>query len=214
MKRTKSTLNLPKRWFSYSQWSLWQSNPAEYRRNYYEGIKMPQTKEMKFGHELAKGLEDGTIIASSLKLPAYSVVEQRIDVVIDDVPVLAFLDTYEPSTFAFRERKTGKKPWDAVRVHKHEQLPFYMLCIREKFGDYDRTTHLDWLQTRDKPGVADFGGIEMESPDAGGIEYTGRIETFKRTIAAWELNRMKRMIRGAAEAVSRDYTAWQKANGI
>jgi hypothetical protein len=214
MRRKNSTLNLPKRWFSYSQWNMWQHNPAEYRRNYYEGIKMPQTKEMKFGHELAKGLEDGTILPSSLKLPNYQVTEQRIDVVIDDVPVLAFLDTYDPERFAFRERKTGKKPWDMVRVHKHEQLPFYMLCIREKFGHYDRTTHLDWLETRDTKGFADFGGVVMESPDAGGIEYTGRIETFKRTILQWELARMKRHIRGAAEAISKDYTEWLKAQGL
>ena len=189
-------------------------NPAEYRRNYYEGIKMPQTKEMKFGHELAKGLEDGTILPSSLKLPAYKVTEQRIDVLIDGVPVLAFLDTFEPDTLSFRERKTGKKPWDSVRVHTHDQLPFYMLCVREKFGDYDKTTHLDWLETRDSAGTAEFGGILMESPDAGGIEYTGRIETFKRNIAQWELARMKRRIRGTAEAISEDFTSWQKAQGL
>ncbi len=214
MARKKSGLNLPKNYLSYSAYMSWQENPAEFRRHYYEGIKSPQTKEMKFGHDFAKGLEEGTIDHKALGLERYAVSEKRIMTEIDGVPILAFLDTFDPDTRAFRELKTGRRPWDAVRVHKHEQLPFYMLAILSAYGDYDKTTFLDWVGTRLTRGVEDFGGIEMESPDAGEVELTGEIQSFKRNIAQWELARMKRRIRGAAEAVSADYTDWQKVNGI
>ncbi len=166
---------------SYSAYMSWTENPAEFRRHYYEGMKSPQTKEMKFGHDFAKGLEEGTIDPKPLGLMRYAVSEQRIMTEIDGVPILAFLDSFDPATKAFRELKTGRRPWDAVRVHKHEQLPFYMLAIREAYGDYDRTTWLDWVGTRLTQGEEDFGGVKMLSPDAGEVELTGEIHRIHRT---------------------------------
>jgi len=166
---------------------------------------------MIFGKKIAGYLEKND--PSLAHVPRYSVPEFRIEVEIQGVPMLGFLDSFDPVQAKFKEMKTGRVHWDRVRVAKHGQLPLYMALIRAKFGFYHPYTELVWLETARKKSVEVFGGMEMEG-DRGEIYLTGNVETFKRRIAKWELRLIEKEVRAVAEEVSEDYAQWQNSINI
>jgi len=205
----RSELNLPKERLSWSAVSLWKSNKDAFRSKYYEGIEQPTSEEMIFGKKIARYLEKND--PSLAHVPRYSVPEFRIEVEIQGVPMLGFLDSFDPVQAKFKEMKTGRVHWDRVRVAKHGQLPLYMSLIRAKCGFYHPYTELVWLETARKKSVEVFGGMELVG-DRGEIYLTGKVETFTRRIAKWELRLIEKDVRKVAEEVSEDYAGWLKSN--
>lgn len=191
---------LPKGYLSFSQWSLWKKDPEEYKQRYFYGQEGFTNSGMDFGKIIADALENGTedpMIQMLIDvLPRYEVMEHPIDVKIKGVPIVGRVDTYSPKGFCFDEYKTGKRtkdgkaPWDIVKVRKHEQLPFYALCLKKKHGSISKKVRLHWIETK-------------EGED--GRELTGHIETFERVIEPWELKRMEDSIVQVAKEISDAY---------
>lgn len=211
-----SKLNLPKGRLSWSQFNLWVRSPDQYRREYYYGVKRQPSDEMRFGDAIAKMMQaqmSGPIID---KIPRLSVPEHEILVDVNGVEVLAFIDSFEPGKLPkFREYKTGhadKKgnpPWDAVKVRKHGQLPFYATVITAKYGSCASLCYLDWIETEREKVQEDFGG-EFIMDGQGKLRLTGRIESFPRKIEKWEITLMQNEILRVAKEISKDFTLFEK----
>ena len=202
-------LCLPREYLSYSQMKLWLDDKVAYRARYYEGKEEHKSPELMFGSEMAKGLENGTIIVP--KLEVYPVKEWRFKGLVGGVPFAAYVDTYWPGRRKFREYKTGKWAWTQKKVDEHMQLDVYSLCIEEKEGGVDDECHLDWLVTRNKKQTMEFDGHLLVS-EARGIETTGEVITFARVIKKIERDRMREVIRSVANEISGDYRKWLTLN--
>lgn len=213
-------LNLPKGYLSWSQYNLWVRSPEQYRREYYYGIKRESSVEMRFGDAVAKLMQSGATGPVIDRIPRFEISEFAIekDTLINGVPVVAYIDTFDPKKVAFDEYKTGhadrkgNAPWDRVKVAKHGQLTFYAAALKAKFGKVHPLCNLHWIETEAKPMTEDFGGIEMTGTDVRALRLTGRIESFPRKIEKWEVTLMENQIRKVALEISKDYTLF--VNGM
>ncbi len=204
--------NLPRGYLSYSAIMLWIKNPDAYRRRYYENEPPHDSIPMTFGKTIADVLEsrDYTEFPALAQVPFYPVSEHPIMTDIGGVPIKAYLDLWEPETFTFGEVKTGgSTAWDAVKVAKHEQLPFYSLLIKEVYGQVNPKVNLIWLETRYVRVMEKVGKLMLEC-DGRDLELTGKMEVFERRIAEWERKRMKKLIIQSAKEISTDYDAFLK----
>jgi hypothetical protein len=200
-------MQLPKKLFSYSQWSLWQKSKESYRKRYYEGAPSFETRETIFGKNVAEMLEKSEIHPILSKVPRGTHPEYEIKTVISEIPILAFLDSYTYSTNSIFEYKTGRIPWTQERVNEHEQLPFYAACVKAKYGAYDPHILLTWLETSLEGRTELIDGIMFHTDDNRDkkIELTGRIAVFTRVITDKEIARIEESIRATAEEISKDY---------
>lgn len=212
-------MNLPKKYLSYSAISLWEKNKDGFRKKYYENVPQKETPEMIYGKKIAKLLETGRFIDHQIlgKIPRYSKPECKIEVMIEDVPVLGFLDSFNPETNAFIEYKTGRETidgrprWDKVAVHKHEQLDMYSLLIKEKYGSVDNLCHLVWLRTIFEQKTKEFSGMTLTS-DTPNVRIDGHFEVFERRIFEYERQAIKDKIIKIAKEIEEDYEYYQKTH--
>lgn len=188
---------------------LWLDDKEKYRARYYEGLEERKSRELMFGSEIAKGLEDGTIKVE--KLVQYPVKEWRFKGKIADIPFAAYIDTYWPERVKFREYKTGKWPWNQKKVDEHMQLDVYSLCIQEKEGNVDDECHLDWIVTRNKLNIMEFDGHTLTSQGRE-IEMTGEVVPFTRIVTQIQRDRMREVIRSVANEISSDFKKWLTEN--
>jgi len=212
--------NLPKGYLSYSSMSLWSTSKEQYRQKYYS--KFPEeldTPFTRFGKEIAETLEDKKATKAHpvlSQIPLYPVREQPLDHEIGGVPIKGFIDSFDRRHKKIIEIKTGickdgKKPWDAVRVRRHEQILLYSMLVKEIFGMVHPLVKLIWLETawKEKCEMVTFGTQEFEScyPE---LFLTGHFEVFERVIEDWEHDRMKRLIVQTATEISEDYSRYQQ----
>jgi len=201
-------MKLPKKYLSYSQLSLWLYDKDKYRSRYYQNIEERPSKELLFGSDMAKGLEDGTIQLP--ELIQYKVSEEQIKVDIEGIPFFAYIDTFDPENLSFREYKTSKnRPdgspgWTQKRVNEHMQLDIYSLLIQEKYGRVQDLCHLDCICTRNKIKEITFEGNVLQS-ESRDVEMTGDIITFPRIITQLERDRMRALIPSIAREIANDY---------
>ncbi len=206
-------IKLPKPYISYSQIRLWLDNKDFYRDRYYANKDDRKTTALMFGSEIAKGLEEKTIIIPDLVL--LPVQEFKINIEIEDIPVFAYLDQYDPDRKKFREIKTGQMKvdgsprWNQNAVNQHFQLDMYSLLIEESQGCVDDETHLDWLHVRHKIKEIEFDGMILKS-DSNELELTGEVTSFRRVIVKTERDRMRILLKTVAHEISNDYQAWLK----
>lgn len=204
---------LPKKYLSYSSISLWNKDKDAFRRKYYEGEKSVETAEMIFGKKIARLLENPAELEKHPvlnRVPRYKESEHKIDIEIEGIPVIGYLDSFCPDTFSILEFKSGhasssgKDPWDKVKVMKHDQLPFYSLLVEEKYNKVNSECQLVWIETEFKKQQTEFDGhiLERETRD---LLLTGKIEIFKRKIAKWERERMRELIIKTAQEIHEDF---------
>lgn len=210
--------NLPKGYLSNSACDLWESSPQQYREKYYlnrSGFSTPYTE---FGKEFARDIELNP--DKYPHIPKGSVGEFPVKWVIEEVPVVGYFDSFEPSTKSIFEYKTsivgGSSPWNHVKVRKWSQLPFYAMCTRAMFGTYDPLVHLVVLNTiwgevckETKFGTQLILECEKKLMFADGALEDPKI--FKRTIEDWEVDSMAERLVRIAQEVSDDYTAYQQS---
>lgn len=202
-------LTIPKKYLSYSQMRLWLDDKEKYRSRYYRGVDERKTKELFFGSEIAKGLEDGTMEIPGLV--KYAVSEEQVKMPVDGVPFFAYVDSFDPQRLKFREYKTGKWPWTQEKVNNHMQLDIYSLLLSLKYGSVDDECHLDWIVTKNKLKFTEFDGIQLKA-ESNEIEMTGEVMTFARVITQNERDRIRFLIRSVADEISRDYKEYLRFN--
>ena len=198
--------NLPKPYLSYSAIESWLKYRADFRRRYYEQQEMIVTPELAFGKKIGELLENHDESLSHIK--QYVKPEQKFNVEIDGVKLFGFIDSFNPETNSFYEFKTGRTPWTQGRVDKHLQLPIYSVAIEEMFGTVTDECELIWMETR-KVEKQQIGLLTHR--DAYGIELTGKVREFKRTITKEERQATRELVVTVAKEISDDYTEWQKA---
>lgn len=216
-----SELVLPKPYLSYSAMELWLRDPDAYRLRYYLGEPYFSTPYTEFGNIVGKALElrqwDHPVLQPVRgKVPQGTHPEHKLEVEIAGVPVLSYLDDFHLQTFAIEEYKTGIRdrdgnaPWDRVKVRKHKQLTLYTLMVKNKYGQWNPDIKLTWMETEWARIIekVEFGSGFIEESKLG-LRLTGHVETFTRTIADWELDRMEKIIRKTAEEISKDYQLWK-----
>lgn len=199
-------ITLPRKYLSWSQYSLWKSNKDQYRQRYYEGIKPPESAEILFGKKTAEIYASGALN----DVPVYAHTEYKITVTVGGVPLMGYLDSYDTQTHAFTELKTGHAPWDSIRVRAHGQLPFYSLLVERAEGSVENCCHLIWLPTRFKKSIEIFDGHELEA-DTRELEFTGEQHVFPRKIAKWERQAMEKDILAIARDIAEDYALFLRA---
>lgn len=210
---------LPRKYLSYSAYSLWKKSKDMYRRRYYLNEKPFQTAETVFGNKIGKILEDeehrdDPILSNIIDYPKK---EHRIDVHYEGLHIMGYLDQFHDEEYRIMEMKTGHKdkngkvPWDDLKVRKHKQLDFYSVLVEQKYGKVCDEVILQWLETDIKEkGVLYNGRFYIQ--DKRHIELTGEIYTFKRIIEPWQRDVMLQDILLVAEEITEDYTQWLKTN--
>lgn len=192
---------LPKPHLSWSQLSCWLSNPNRYRREYFESGKKLDTKYLRFGKGIAEMVEKGLHKQLLPDLIVYEKPEFEIKTNVLEVPILAYLDTYNPEENIFREYKTGKIPWTKAKVIKHGQLVFYATALKHSTGKIPEYCDLDWIQTKE-------GGVEVEDfwrSNEKQVNVTGVIKSFHRPFDEREIEKMENLIVKVAEEISEAY---------
>lgn len=193
-------LILPKTYLSWSQMSCWLTNPARYRREYFENGEKLDTKYLRFGKGIAGLIERGEHKSLLPELVVYEEPEFEIKTKVRDIPVLSYLDTYSPKLNVFREYKTGKIPWNQARVQKHDQLTFYATSLKWSTGKMPEYCDLDWIETKEDDERKVMGLSNEVSVNA-----TGRIVPFHREFDDREIERMEYLIEKVAWEISDAY---------
>jgi len=200
-------LILPKPHLSWSQLSCWLSNPNRYRREYFEAGEKLDTKYLRFGKGVAKLVEEGKHKELLPDLVVYEKPEFKIETNVLGVPILSYLDTYNPAENVFREYKTGKIPWTKPRVFKLGQLVFYATALKHSCGKIPEYCDLDWIETKEHSGerVNDFWRDNEKE-----INVTGRVVSFHREFDEREIEKMENLIVKVANEISKAYQAFLK----
>jgi hypothetical protein len=181
--------------------NCWLTSKARFRREYFEAGKKLDTKYLRFGKDIADLVETGKHKELLPNLPVYAVREHEIKVEINGVPVLSYLDDYDPVNNVFREKKTGKIPWTKARVIKHGQLVFYAAALKHSIGEMPKYCHLDWIETRE--GALEVDDFWRENEKF--VQVTGRIESFYRKFDEREVIKMEKLIVKSAKEISKAY---------
>ncbi len=172
----KKFIALPKHHFSYSQWSLWLSDPERYKQLYFDkrdDLKY-SNRGQTFGKEVADALEaareTGDLLTDSamLLLPKYDTADQPIEVDVKTqygwLNLVAKPDSFDSVRHGFIEFKTGKgkNPWTKEKAQNHLQMWFYAVVIWQKFGTVLDTAKLAWIETEDTPeGIKPTGTVSV-----------------------------------------------------
>ena len=208
--RKADMVKLPKAYLSYSAWYSWNKNKNQFRKRYYENEPSYETRETIFGKKIAEMLEQKKDDPILSKIPRGKKSEFEIKTVIRGIPVLGYLDSFTKKTGSIFENKTGRIPWDQKRVDDHDQLPFYAMCVKEKFGYYDPYVLLSWLETMLVERRETIGGIDFTNDDERDkeIRLTGRIAVFTREIYDADIEKITESFVKTAKEIEEDYRGW------
>lgn len=197
---------LPKGHLSWSQMSCWISNKDRYRREYFENGAKLDTKFLRFGKGIAELIEQGKQAELLPDLIVYEVRELEIKTEILGVPILSYLDDYNPTENVFREKKTGTVPWTKAKVIKHGQLVFYATALKWSKGTMPDYCDLDWIETKEVAKEVDDFWRENDKI----INVTGKIVSFHRPFREVEIEKMEQLILKVATEISEAYQEFIK----
>lgn len=197
-----SKIILPKGYISWSQHDKWGKDKTGYGNQYFYGMPGVDTKYLRFGKWFAKEIEEGRHKKYFPDMPVYDKFEHKMEIELDGVKLLSFIDSYHPEEHVFLEYKTGKAPWSLKKVQKHDQLAFYALGLYKLTGKMPEYCDLVWLETAeiDESKMKGLYNIENE-----GIYFTGRMEVYRRNFDIRELERIEAEIIKSAEDISKAY---------
>lgn len=202
----ENKLILPKKYISWSQLICWITSPDRYRREYFEIGKKLDTKYLRFGHGIHEMIENGTYKELLPDLVVYDTNEFKVQTVVNGVPTLSYIDSYDSKNNVFRDTKTGKIPWTKAKVIKHGQLVFYATVLKHSCGKTPEYCHLDWIETKEGPGeTTDFWRQEENK-----LNVTGRVVSFCRPFSDIEIERMEELIVKVANEISEAYQEFIK----
>jgi hypothetical protein len=104
---------------------------------------------MDFGSLVDKRLqEDPTYLP---QVHRHSILQHTMKAKLGKIPLIGVADSWEPSTPALDDFKTGKKLWDQKRADETGQLTFYslLLYLTESIKPDDVDFGIQWLPTQE-----------------------------------------------------------------
>jgi hypothetical protein len=187
--------------------SCWITSPDRFRREYFECGKKLNSKYLRYGKDIAGLIETGKHKELLPDLIVYDVRELEIKTNICGVPILSYLDDYDPVNNVFREKKTGKSPWTQAKVIKHGQLVFYATALKHSIGKIPEYCDLDYIQTREirESDIDDFWRVKEDT-----VQVTGYIKSFHRVFHEVEIEKMEELIVKSANQISEAYQNFLK----
>lgn len=192
---------LPNKHLSWSALELWEKDPREYMRVYFEGGERFTNAAMSYGSKFARAVETGDaggdeiLNFAALSVPKHAVPECRLYAEMKTtegrLPLLGFADSacYNPAD-GLIEYKTGATKWTQSRVDAHGQLTFYALIVYLRSQTLISDIKLVWLPT--------------EKID-GRIELTGEIITFSTRRTLQDVMHMMNRAKKVAGEISASY---------
>ncbi len=187
----KKYIQLPRDHISYSQISLFKSDPKRYKELYFnnnQAFKLSNSG-MDFGKVVAESLEHeqetGDILtdAAMLLIPKYDTRDKEIAVETKTksgwLKIIGRPDMLDSATKAFYEIKTGKGKWTLAKAQKHPQMVFYAMLIYLAHGVVLNEASLIWIQTEDV--IEPYKEGDWLPGDKKSIKPTGHVESFKVT---------------------------------
>lgn len=206
---------LPRTHLSWSSYSLWKRDKDAFRRRYYENEKPFDTAETLFGKETDRRMEEND--ADLSYVPRYGSSEYEIEAVIHGTKIIGRIDSFDDKKIKFIERKTGhadksgKAPWNKVKVRKHGQLVFYSMLLKERFGKVHDVCHLVWQETEFFKQTRSMGGHVLdELGKSRSLRLTGKIKKFSRRIQEWERKKLKTDLIVVIEQIKKDYAEYKQ----
>jgi hypothetical protein len=210
MDRNKHLYGYKKWYLSYSALDLWRSSKTQYRKRYYlEEPEKIENKYTRFGKKVHGWIENGL-----LHLPDYPdtefTSEYRIIERISGIPIMAYIDLYDPITHRFADVKTGKSKWTPSKVQKLDQLPIYSLLIQQHTGHVTDECAVVWIGTEchTPENTSPFAGAGQEEA----LRLTGDMAVLKRTVDQDERNRWRERIVTLASEIEKDYQDYKNNN--
>ena len=183
-------MDIRKDYFSFSQFNTWLTSPKEYYKKYVLENKYRSTKFQKFGKDLMESLEfDMEIVAGIPKelLAILKGYEYEEEFLIDGATIgskkdlLGFVDALSKDQTSFVEIKTGKHAWTQDLVDKNEQVLFYAMLIRMKYGVIP-ICKLIWVETFE------------DEKNKNKVKFTNYIEVFYRSFSISELDKFEKKV--------------------
>lgn len=207
-KKMADKLILPRLHLSASQMECFIKSPARYRKEYFENGPRLTSKYLSFGKKVHELIENDRYKDVLPDLVVYDIRELKIKCDVLGVPTLSYIDSYDPINNVFRDTKTGIVPWDKARVIKLNQLLFYAVVLKHKFGKIPEYCHLDWIQSKEvkiETEVEDFWRTNETE-----LNITGKLLSFHRNFDEREICRMEQLIVRTAQEISEAYINFLK----
>lgn len=204
MENKTNKLILPRKYLSWSAMSCWLTSKGRFRKEYFECGSKLDTKYLRLGKGIAELIEKDAHKTLLPDLVVYDVREHEIRTNVLGIPVLSYLDDYDPIKNVFREKKTGKIPWTQAKVIKHGQLVFYAVALKHSVGKIPEYCDLDWIETKD-------GSIEVDDfwrENEKIVQVTGNIKSFHREFDEREIEKMEETIVRSAHEISNAYKSF------
>ena len=192
-------------YLSYSQFALFKSSPKAYYEKYGLDKKTYGTKYQNFGKKLMEDLEFGEVkgVPKEMRdLVRNGIVEKEITVrpKFLEKDLFGIIDVISDDYKKFYEIKTGKHPWEEVKVLKDEQMLFYALMINLKYNLIPSAT-LVWVETVDA--------------DDDNVVFTGEVKQFIREFTLDELVAFQQEVYKVANEISEyEHTILEVDNSI
>ncbi len=135
--------------FSYSQMSSYKYSAKRFIENYYYGSKQDSVY-LDLGKKLGTALQfrnkKTTKIIEKIKaqIPTAKIYEYELKTVFNGIPLIGYLDGFDPETLEILEFKTGKQPSEASWK---SQMTFYSTMIHLLHKKLPPTITLYWAKT-------------------------------------------------------------------
>lgn len=125
-------IDLKKRPLSWSAISSFQYSKEQWYRKYIQGITDPANSAMKFGKEWGERIASDPSYMP--EIPRHSVFEYKLEVALGGIPLIGYIDSYEPHTHLLEYKSHGKNGWTQKRVDEHGQIDMYVLMLHLLHG--------------------------------------------------------------------------------
>jgi hypothetical protein len=203
MNTTKMTL--PKSYISFSQLQLFDQNKEQYRKQYYQNQYSGSSPELRYGSHVHKQIELNA--PEYAHVPRYDLSELKLEVTIEGIPLLGYIDSLDSDTLAFMDFKTGQKKWTPKKVQETKQLPFYALMLSAIHEQYEYNSSIVWIETK-REYQQGWDGESYQSKKYD-VVTTGKVEKMDRVITRDDIMATKEWLVSTTMAISSDYAEYK-----
>lgn len=140
---------------SWSAIASFEYDKEQWYEKYILGKKPEDNKEMVFGREFAKSIEDG-VCDKKYNIELLPLLQKKKEhpfhVVFSGIPLIGFADAFDDKNFKILDEvKTGKREWDQKRADEHRQIDMYLLMnlITNKIKPEDVVSTIRWVPTQE-----------------------------------------------------------------
>ena len=162
-KRKKQIEKWKARPFSWSQMSSWAYDRDQWFRKYILGIEEPPNTAMLFGNVVGKSFEIGEPMVP--KIPLQEKMEYKIQLEMNGIPLIGYIDSWGPKTKILEEYKTSQNEtkWHQQSVDEHGQLTFYglLLLLQDNVAPESINMRLHYIPVRENGSFE----LELVNPD-------------------------------------------------